>query len=283
MLSLFRDGPEYIQRTKTPFSPTKVTLAEVRAVVPKVLYQKHTLTGLAYVARDVLCAFALYNFGWFIDPLARSLVEDYGWSLLFGVASKWSIWVLYWYWQGIILAGWWCLAHEAGHGTLSQYNWVNHIVGYSLHTFLLVPYYAWRSTHHAHHKATMSVERDENYVPRTRRYYSLPLEFTATPGDYREIFEETPIYTLFRMLLMQAVGWQYYLCSNVMGSPMYPPGTNVSWIYREFTWRSNHSISTFNLPRLFSNPTSEMGLSPPISVSLSCRSSSIFGLKKLAS
>jgi len=24
MFSLFRDGPEYIQRTKTPFSPTKV-------------------------------------------------------------------------------------------------------------------------------------------------------------------------------------------------------------------------------------------------------------------
>ena len=111
-----------------------MTLAEVRAVVPKVLYQKHTLTGLAYVARDVLCAVALYNFGWSIDPLARSLVEDYGWSLFFGVASKWFSWVIYWYWQGIILAGWWCLAHEAGHGTLSQYNSVNHIVGYSLHT-----------------------------------------------------------------------------------------------------------------------------------------------------
>lgn len=226
MLSLFRDGPEYIQRTKTPFSPVKVTLAEVRAVVPKVLYQKHTLTGLAYVARDVLCAVALYNVGWLIDPLSRSLVEDYGWPMLFCVASKWFIWVLYWYWQGIILAGWWCLAHEAGHGTLSHYNWVNHIVGYSLHTFLLVPYYAWRSSHRAHHKATMSVERDENYVPRTRRDYGLPSESIATPADYHEIFEETPIYTLLRMLFMQAVGWQYYLCSNAMGSPRYPPGTN---------------------------------------------------------
>ena len=128
----------------------------------------------------------------------------------------------------------------------------------------------------------MSVERDENYVPRTRRDYSLPSESTATPADYHEIFEETPIYTLLRMLLMQVVGWQYYLCSNVMGSPMYPPGTNVSWIHREFIWRSNLSISTFSLPRLFLNPTSGMELSPPISVSLSCYSSSIFGLKKLA-
>ena len=30
---------------------------------------------------------------------------------------------------------------------------------------LLVPYWAWRSTHRTHHKASASVERDENYVP----------------------------------------------------------------------------------------------------------------------
>jgi omega-6 fatty acid desaturase (delta-12 desaturase) len=129
----------------------------------------------------------------------------------------------------------------------------------------------------------MSVERDENYVPRTRRNYGLPSESTATPADYHEIFEETPIYMLLRMLLMQAVGWQYYLCSNVMGSPMYPPGTNVSWIYGEFIWPSNFFISIFNLLHLFLNLTSGTELSPPISVSVSCRSSSIFGPKKFAS
>lgn len=94
--------------------------------------------------------------------------------------------------------------------------------------FILVPYYAWRSTHHAHHKATMSVERDENFVPRTRTDYNLPPQNSAQISDYHDIFEETPIYTLGRMIFMQALGWQYYLCTNAMGSPMYPSGTNVS-------------------------------------------------------
>ena len=74
----------------------------------------------------------------------------------------------------------------------------------------------------------MSLERDENFVPRTRKDYNLPLEAVARISDYHEIFEETPIYTLVRMFLMQALGWQYYLLTNAMGSPSYPPGTNVS-------------------------------------------------------
>ncbi|PPQ94926.1 hypothetical protein CVT25_004412 [Psilocybe cyanescens] len=226
MFSLFRDGPEYVKRTQTPFKPTQVTLSEVHSVVPKHLHEKNTFKALLYVARDITCAVIVYKLGWMIDTFARTLVTDYNVPSSAGTAIKWSLWALYWHWQGVILAGWWCMAHEAGHGSLSSLSWVNHLVGYSMHTFILVPYYAWRSTHHAHHKATMSIERDENFVPRTRSDYGLPSEASARPADYHEIFEETPIYTLGRMIFMQLLGWQYYLLTNVMGSPMYPPGTN---------------------------------------------------------
>jgi omega-6 fatty acid desaturase (delta-12 desaturase) len=74
----------------------------------------------------------------------------------------------------------------------------------------------------------MSIERDETFVPRTRTDYNLPPESSARPSDYHEIFEETPIYTLFRMLFMQVLGLQFYLFTNALGSPKYPPGTNVS-------------------------------------------------------
>lgn len=54
-------------------------------------------------------------------------------------------------------------------------------------------------------KATSSIERDENYVPYTRSEFNLPLAGEATQRDYAEIFEETPIYTLGRMLVMQTL------------------------------------------------------------------------------
>ncbi|KAG6828272.1 hypothetical protein H0H92_008579 [Tricholoma furcatifolium] len=225
-LALFEDGKEYEKRIQTPFKPTKVTLSELHAAIPKHLYEKNTVKALMYVWRDVTCALVVYKLGWLIDPAATYLVQNCGVPQIVGIAAKWALWMVYWHWQGIILAGWWCMAHEAGHGTLSNHQWFNHAVGFSFHTFLLVPYYAWRSTHHAHHKATMSVERDENYVPRTRSDYNLPPEAVAHVVDYHDIFEETPIYTVAKMLIMQSFGWQYYLLKNVMGSPKYPPGTN---------------------------------------------------------
>ncbi|KAJ6607467.1 delta-12 fatty acid desaturase [Mycena sp. CBHHK59/15] len=222
MSTLFRDSPEYESRKRTPFSPTKLTLADVRSLVPKHLYEKNTTKGLFYVARDVLCALVVYKLGWCIDSSASALASP----SLVRAAVKWSLWLCYWYAQGIILAGWWCMAHEAGHGTLSNRIWINHLVGFSLHSFLLAPFYAWRVSHNAHHKAVMSLERDENYVPRTRTDYNLPAESTAHPSDYHEIFEDSPLYTLLRLLFMQLFGWPVYLCTNAMGSPRHPPGTN---------------------------------------------------------
>jgi len=74
----------------------------------------------------------------------------------------------------------------------------------------------------------VSIERDENWVPRTRSDYNLPPETSARIADYHEVFEDSPIYNLFRIFLMQTIGWHYYILYNAEGSPMYPPGTNVS-------------------------------------------------------
>ena len=78
-------------------------------------------------------------------------------------------------------------------------------------------------------KATGSIERDENYVPRTRTDYGLPPAPVAHTTDYHDLFEETPIYSLARMLAMQLLGWHAYLLYNALGSPMYPEGTNHFW------------------------------------------------------
>ncbi|KAK7683611.1 hypothetical protein QCA50_013449 [Cerrena zonata] len=228
MFQLFADSPEYEARRKRDFAPPKITISEIHAAVPQHLFEKSTSRALYYVLRDVLFSVAFYQAATHIDPVARMLAS-HGIRRFAVHTLRWSMWCLYWWWESITLAGWWCLGHEAGHGTLSPYKWVNNTIGYILHTFLLVPYFSWRSTHHAHHKATNSVERDENYVPRTRTDCGLPPASRAQPLDYHEVFEETPIYTLVRMIAMQLLGWQSYLLGNTLGSPMYPPGTNHFW------------------------------------------------------
>jgi hypothetical protein len=67
------------------------------------------MKALYYVARDVFFAVLVYKLGWFIDPLTSSLVQDYGFHSTTARVVKWSLWALYWHWQGVILAGWWCL------------------------------------------------------------------------------------------------------------------------------------------------------------------------------
>jgi hypothetical protein len=49
------------------------------------------------------------------------------------------------------------------------------------------------------------MERDENYVPYTRTDYKLPEATKATKADYAEVFEETPLLTLTRMVIMQGL------------------------------------------------------------------------------
>ena len=91
------------------------------------------------------------------------------------------------------------------------------------------------------------------------RLWSSP-KSTATFSDYHHVFEETPIYTLLRMIFMRLLGWQCYLLANT--SPMYPSGTNVGSIniWTDFQYWPWHS-STSNLPRRFSNLMRERGSS----------------------
>ncbi|KAI0826081.1 delta-12 fatty acid desaturase [Irpex lacteus] len=223
--SLLRNSAEYEYRKQKPFTPPQITLSQIHAAIPRHLFNKSTFVALQYVFRTIGLSIAFYLITTCLD---RSL-NTHGFTsgaALSSIAVRCVLWPAYWFFQSLTFAGFWCLSHEAGHGSLSSYDWVNHVIGYTLHTFLLVPYYAWRVTHKMHHNAANSVEREENYVPRTRSDYSLPPEKQALPLDYQEIFDDTPLFVFGRMLLMQLLGWQSYLLQNTLGSPMYPPGTN---------------------------------------------------------
>jgi len=224
-MSIFEDGPEYKARLEKPYELPKVTLKQIHDAVPKELHKRSTIKGAAWAVRDALLCAAFYQAAKYIDPFVDTLKGQNinPWAVF---AIKWTLWSTYWFFQGLTGGAIFCIGHDAGHGTLSDYQPVNHTIGFIAHTFILAPYYSWRHSHHLHHKATGSMERDENYLPKTRTELNMAPAETMKKSDYTEMFEETPIFTFARMVVMQILGWQLYLTYNTLGSPMYPPGTN---------------------------------------------------------
>ncbi|KAF8324724.1 fatty acid desaturase-domain-containing protein [Cantharellus anzutake] len=249
-MSIFEDGPEYKKRLETEYALPKVTLKDIHAAIPKHLWKKSILKGIAWTLRDVALCTAFYQAAKFIDPIAESLsAQNYNAALVFTI--KWGLWSTYWWFQGLTGGALFCIGHDAGHGTLSDYQIANHTIGFIVHTFILTPYWSWRHSHHLHHKSTGSMERDENYVPKTRSELKMADEKTMKRKDYAEIFEETPLWTLTRMVIMQTIGWNLYLTYNTLGSPSDRVPiifTNVllaTWASFLALWTYNTSVSTF--------------------------------------
>ncbi|KAL0946314.1 hypothetical protein HGRIS_012555 [Hohenbuehelia grisea] len=227
---IFRDGPEYeARRKRSTFVPPNIALKDVHDAVPQRLFHKNTGISLLYILRHVSVMWALYRATTHIDVIINFLVpQDASMIKKAAVAIllRPALWIFYAALQGIAFAGLWCLGHEAGHGNLSPYALVNSILGLAMHAFLLVPYFSWRSTHRTHHKSTNNLERDETYIPPTRKDFKLPEGKVAVRMDYKEIIEETPGFTLFKLVMRQFLGYQLYLFHNRKGNPKYPPGTS---------------------------------------------------------
>ncbi|KAG9226941.1 hypothetical protein CCMSSC00406_0003386 [Pleurotus cornucopiae] len=207
--TIFQDGPEYeARKRKSSFEPPNIALKDVRNAVPPELFERNTFISLFYVIRHVMIVLLFYHLATKIDAVtafATASLHDYG-MLVTSLTSVWLrtvLWLLYAGWQGIALAGLWCLGHEAGHGNLSPHTLVNSALGLLMHSFVLVPYYAWRSTHRTHHKSTNHLDREETHYPATRKTFNLPHGRIAVKMDYQEILEETPAFTLFKMFMRQ--------------------------------------------------------------------------------
>lgn len=128
----------------------QITLLEIHAAIPRHLFEKSTLVAMQYVLRAVALAAALYYAATFLDVWIRLCPALLGYHQLAAIV-KYAIWPTYWLFQSLTFAGFWCLStfealtgpqiltmkylgHEAGHGTLSPYKWINHVVGFTLHT-----------------------------------------------------------------------------------------------------------------------------------------------------
>lgn len=188
-----------------PFEIPDYTINDIHKAIPKHCFERSAATGLYYVARDLISlGVTFYLTNRYLTP------ENVPSTLLRG-----SLWALYTFVQGLFGTGLWVLAHECGHQSFSPSKQLNDTVGWICHSILLVPYFSWKISHGKHHKATGNMERDMVFVPATRD------EYASRKGrlmhELHELTEETPLNTLYQLIIQQVGGWPAYLIANVTG------------------------------------------------------------------
>ena len=108
-------------------------------MTPKHLFEKSTFRGILVVIRDVACALLLFELAGRIDSLANK-AGALGLGASTVDALQLVLWLAYWFFQSVVFAGCWVLAHEAGHGTIASALWINDVVGFTLHTVQFLPH-----------------------------------------------------------------------------------------------------------------------------------------------
>lgn len=187
------------------FEPPDFTIKQIRDAIPKHCYERSALKGYAYIGRDLLClATTFYLFHNYVTP-----------ETVPSTPARAALWGLYTFLQGLFGTGIWVIAHECGHQAFSTSRFLNDATGFVLHSALLVPFFSWKLSHAAHHKATGNMERDMVFVPRTREQHASRIGKLA--HELAELTEETPLYTLANLVGQQLIGWQNYLLTNVTG------------------------------------------------------------------
>ncbi|QPH15804.1 Oleate hydroxylase fah12 [Epichloe festucae Fl1] len=188
-----------------PFTPPDFTIKDIRDAIPKHCFERSAIKGYAYILRDMAClATTFYLFHNLVTP-----------ENIPSIPLRFMLWGIYTALQGLFGTGLWVIAHECGHGAFSPSTLINDLTGWVIHSALLVPYFSWKFSHSAHHKATGHIERDMVFLPRTREQQATRLGRMVE--ELGELCEETPIYTALHLFFQQLIGWPNYLMSNVTG------------------------------------------------------------------
>ncbi|CAI9761872.1 unnamed protein product [Fraxinus pennsylvanica] len=132
-------------------APPPFKLADIRAAIPKHCWVKDPWRSMSYVVRDVAIVLGLAAGAAYLN--------------------NWFIWPLYWAAQGTMFWAFFVLGHDCGHGSFSNNQKLNSVVGHILHSSILVPYHGWRISHRTHHQNHGHVENDESWHPLPEKIY----------------------------------------------------------------------------------------------------------------
>jgi fatty acid desaturase len=174
------------------------TRSEVLAVIPKECFERSlvrsSLSLFLSLAMTIGCGALAYAF------------IPFTWAWL-------PAWIAYAIVAGTVGAGCWVIAHECGHRAFTKSNCLQDVIGYCLHSCLLVPYFSWQRSHAVHHARTNHLDLDETHVPLR----------DTTPGGkawqrWQEMFGDEA-FAVVVIVLRFLVGWPLYLLTGVTGGP----------------------------------------------------------------
>lgn len=214
----------YIQTQKVEAKePVFPDINTIRKTIPPHCFQPSAWRSMSYVVRDLAMAAALtYGALTYIPSVDNPVYRT-------------SLWVVYGFIQGLVGVGIWILAHECGHGAFSLHRNLNDVVGWVLHSLLLVPFFSWKFSHARHHRFTGHMQKDMAFVPKTSPSYLVRSVGNALSSFVDlDVFEDAPIVNLFRLLGQQLGGWQIYLLLNATAGDDSMQNKNAKW------WRRSH-------------------------------------------
>ncbi|EGU76681.1 hypothetical protein FOXB_12822 [Fusarium oxysporum f. sp. conglutinans Fo5176] len=194
------NGEQNVPREKAIYRHPVPDMSTLRSAIPAHCFTPSTAKSVGYLLRDVALAASLAWLAFRFVPMLPS-------PILRGGA-----WIIYGFTQGLVGTGLWILAHEAGHGAFSASDRFNDLVGWVVHSILLVPYFSWKFSHQRHHMFTGHMDKDMVFVPETRVDHFDRLRAAFVDPDQ---WEDIPAIQFIRLLLHQLLAWPLYLCFNI--------------------------------------------------------------------
>ena len=166
----------------------------------------------------------------------RSLFSSLGLSLLgYGLGTQIPLvpgaaplWIFYGMVTGTMAGGCWVIAHECGHHAFHPNRRVEALVGFVLHSLLLVPCYTWQRSHAVHHAHCNHLEEGETHVP-PRADSSVGRQILAVNLWLGPAL--SGVVSLVNHLLL---GWPLYLLFGVAGGSDYGSPTSHFWHGKPF-------------------------------------------------
>eukprot|EP01098_Paradermamoeba_levis_P005452 TRINITY_DN2291_c0_g1_i1.p1 TRINITY_DN2291_c0_g1~~TRINITY_DN2291_c0_g1_i1.p1 ORF type:complete len:392 (-),score=129.62 TRINITY_DN2291_c0_g1_i1:218-1282(-) len=123
------------------------SLIDIKKVIPADCLKAELSTSLYYAAKDIVLLFSLLFFTIWASKFT---------SLVF---------LPYIFLQGTLMWSVFMIGHDCGHGSFSNNDLVNDVVGVFTNSLIMVPFYQWKLSHRHHHKNTGNIDKDEIFYP----------------------------------------------------------------------------------------------------------------------